>query len=497
MTPLEVAKYLFERLIAAGLTTEGACAILGNVQAESGFVPNNLEDSFNTRLGISDEQYTAAVDNGSYTNFTTDGCGYGLAQWTYGTRKEKFLEYIKAHGKSIADLDGQINFLIKEFQEDFSALWSQLKTSKDLYNLTWILLDKWENPQVKNIDTRYQYAQNWFNTLRNNPRSNTMTENQAIEKVLDLARSEIGYREKRSNYQLDDKTANAGSGNWTKYARDLDAVTNFYNGLKNGYSWCDIFVDWLFYQCFGANAAMKILCQPYNSAGAGCMYSAQYYKNAGRWTHDPQPGDQIFFFDSAGQINHTGIVEEVNAGAVITIEGNTSDSVQRRTYELYSGYIAGYGHPAWQYATATTPTPAQTVININITNNINILRYGSKGEAVQQLQEKLLKLGYNLGPDGADGDFGNITQNAVIQFQQANNLEADGEVGPETSAAIDKKLQSNGISTSSKTYTVKRGDSLWSIAQRYLGSGARYNEIKKLNNLKSNLLKEGQTLILP
>ena len=191
MTPLEVAKYLFERLIAAGLTTEGACAILGNVQAESGFVPNNLEDSFNTRLGISDKQYTTAVDNGSYTNFTTDGCGYGLAQWTYGTRKEKFLEYIKAHGKSIADLDGQINFLIKEFQEDFSALWSQLKTSKDLYNLTWILLDKWENPQVKNIDTRYQYAQNWFNTLRNNPRSNTMTENQAVEKVLNLARSEI------------------------------------------------------------------------------------------------------------------------------------------------------------------------------------------------------------------------------------------------------------------------------------------------------------------
>lgn len=496
MTPLEVAKYLFERLIAAGLTTEGACAILGNVQAESGFVPNNLEDSFNTRLGISDEQYTAAVDNGSYTNFTTDECGYGLAQWTYGKRKEKFLKYIKTLEKSIADLDGQINFLIKEFQEDFSTLWSQLKTSKDLYNLTWILLDKWENPQVKNIDTRYQYAQNWFNTLRNNPRSNTMTEKQAIEKVLDLARSEIGYREKRSKYQLDDKTANAGSGNWTKYARDLDAVTNFYNGAKNGYSWCDIFVDWLFYQCFGATTAMKILCQPYNSAGAGCMYSAQYYKNAGRWTHDPQPGDQIFFFDNAGQINHTGIVEEVNAGTVITIEGNTSDSVQRRTYELYSGYIAGYGHPAWQYATATTPTPAQTVININI-NNINILRYGSKGEAVQQLQEKLLKLGYNLGPDGADGDFGNMTRIAIIQFQQANGLEADGEVGPATTAAINKKLQSNNISTSSKTYTVKRGDSLWSIAQRYLGSGARYTEIKKLNNLKSNLLKEGQTLILP
>ena len=126
---------------------------------------------------MTDAEYTNAVDNGSYTLFASDGCGYGLAQWTFGKRKEKLLKYVQSLGKSIGDLNGQIDFLIKEFQEDFPSIWNQLKTSKDLYNLTWILLNKWENPQIKNITARYQYAQNWFNTLHSNPKSNKLTEN--------------------------------------------------------------------------------------------------------------------------------------------------------------------------------------------------------------------------------------------------------------------------------------------------------------------------------
>ena len=248
MTSSEIAKYLYKKLIAAGVTIEGACAILGNVQAESGFIPNNLEDTANRSLSMTDTQYTQAVDNGTYTNFVHDGCGYGLPQWTFWTRKDGFLKYMRSLGKSIADLDGQIGYLIKEMQESFPSIWKQLITSKDLYALTWVLLDKWENPAVKNIGARYQYAQNWFKALSSETQTGSdkkLTEEQAINKVLNLARSEIGYREKRSNSQLDDKTANAGSGNWTKYARDLDAVTNFYNGAKNGFAWCDIYVDWL------------------------------------------------------------------------------------------------------------------------------------------------------------------------------------------------------------------------------------------------------------
>ena len=72
-----------------------------------------------------------------------------------------------------------------------------------------------------------------------------------VERLLATARAEIGYIEKDTNAQLDDKTANAGDGNWNKYARDLDALGVVYNGKKNGYAWCDIFTDWCFIQTFG------------------------------------------------------------------------------------------------------------------------------------------------------------------------------------------------------------------------------------------------------
>ena len=81
------------------------------------------------------------------------------------------------------------------------------------------------------------------------------------ERVLSVATAEVGYLEKKSNSQLDDKTANAGSKNYTKYARDLDAIPDFYNGKKNGYAWCDVFVDWCMVQAFGVEAAKQFLTE--------------------------------------------------------------------------------------------------------------------------------------------------------------------------------------------------------------------------------------------
>ena len=72
-----------------------------------------------------------------------------------------------------------------------------------------------------------------------------------VDRLLATARAEIGYIEKETNAHLDDKTANAGDGNWNKYARDLDALGVVYNSKKNGYAWCDIFTDWCFIQTFG------------------------------------------------------------------------------------------------------------------------------------------------------------------------------------------------------------------------------------------------------
>ena len=63
--------------------------------------------------------------------------------------------------------------------------------------------------------------------------------------LIKVAEKEVGYLEKASNKNLSNKTANAGSGNYTKYADYFDKeYPTFYNGKKNGYAWCDVFVDW-------------------------------------------------------------------------------------------------------------------------------------------------------------------------------------------------------------------------------------------------------------
>ena len=86
--------------------------MIGNFYIEAGLKPNNVEDS----SGFDDETYTKNVDNGTYSkeSFVNDGAGYGLAQWTYSSRKKALYEYAKEKGTSIGDLNMQMEFLWKE-----------------------------------------------------------------------------------------------------------------------------------------------------------------------------------------------------------------------------------------------------------------------------------------------------------------------------------------------------------------------------------------------
>lgn len=190
-----------------------------------------------------------------------------------------------------------------------------------------------------------------------------------IEKVLNIALAEEGYLEKKSNSQLYDKTANAGSNNWTKYAADLDKIDGFYNGKKNGYAWCTMFVDWCFVQAFGATLAQKVLNQPGGSSdyGAGVYWSAKYLMDKNRWfTSNPQPGDQIFLASSTDKWAHTALVYKVDSSRVYTIEGNTSagndvvipngGAVARKSYALGAAKITGYARPLWHFVDGTGQT---------------------------------------------------------------------------------------------------------------------------------------------
>ena len=268
-----------------------------------------------------------------------------------------------------------------------------------------------------------------------------MTKEQAVEKVLGIARAEIGYREKNSASGLDDQTANAGGGNYTKYARDLDRIPGFYNGAKNGYAWCDVFYDWLLYKAFGTILAKRLLCQPDDSAGAGCLYSALYFRQAGQFhTKDPQPGDQIFFTYTVGEVSHTGIVESVSKTTVTTIEGNTSDSVARRSYSINSGTIYGYGRPDWSILkTEEEPAPTtEETPSTNYTIELPTLAYGDESEFVKSLQILLIAHGHYCGgrivdrKEIPDGEFGPSTENAVRLFQLAHGLTKTGKADKET-----------------------------------------------------------------
>lgn len=282
-----------------------------------------------------------------------------------------------------------------------------------------------------------------------------MTRDAAIRRVLQIARAEIGYREKSSASGLDDPAANAGSGNYTKYARDLDRIPGFYNGAKQGYAWCDVFYDWIIVHAFGTILGKRLLCQPENSAGAGCLYSAGYYRAAGQFhTAGPQPGDQIFFSYSPGEVSHTGVVESVSGTTVTTIEGNTSDSVGRRSYPISSGTIYGYGRPDWSLLdgvsdadtgfedeTPVSPAPvpdADRLCSVQLPE----LKQGSTGIAVERLQVLLIARGYYCGGrryggrEQPDGDFGPATLVAIQDVQLAAHIKQDGVVGPDTWSAL-------------------------------------------------------------
>lgn len=178
-----------------------------------------------------------------------------------------------------------------------------------------------------------------------------------VAKLLQIATNELGYLEKKTNAELYDKKANAGNNNWTKYASELDSF-GCYDGKKNGYPWCDVFVDWCFMKAFGEQFMHAMLYQPHGGYGASTTNSAKYFKAFNQLFQKPQAGDQIFFTNDGGKTCfHTGIVASVGTEYVYTIEGNTSDSsevvpnggaVCAKKYKLTDKKIYGYGRPNWK-----------------------------------------------------------------------------------------------------------------------------------------------------
>ena len=141
-----------------GLNDYGIAGLMGNLYAESGLRPTNLQNTYEKKLGLADEEYTAAVDSGTYTNFVKDSAGYGLAQWTYWSRKQRLIDFAKQQKKSIGDLDMQLDFLYKELSENYKTVLKTLYSATSVLEASNSVLLNFERPADQSVTVQNRRA---------------------------------------------------------------------------------------------------------------------------------------------------------------------------------------------------------------------------------------------------------------------------------------------------------------------------------------------------
>ncbi|MCD8198377.1 MAG: phage tail tip lysozyme [Lachnospiraceae bacterium] len=170
------SKTIWDYLMGKIGNAYGVAGLMGNLYAESGLIPNNLQNTYNTKLGYTDAAYTAAVDDGSYSNFSSDSAGYGLAQWTYSTRKKNLKAYADAQNASIGNLEMQLGFLYKELSESYSSVLTTLKNATTVLQASNAVLTKFECPADQGSSvksTRASYGQKYYDTYAGTESSTT------------------------------------------------------------------------------------------------------------------------------------------------------------------------------------------------------------------------------------------------------------------------------------------------------------------------------------
>lgn len=221
--------------------------------------------------------------------------------------------------------------------------------------------------------------------------------------VITVAYDEVGYLEKNSkDADLDDKTADAGDQNFTKYARDLDKI-GYFNGRKQGMAWCSVFVASCFVTAYGEENARKLLYQPKkDNCAAGCRYARDYFKRNGKLFDKPEQGDVVFFYPKDGiggdKIQHTGIVVLVDENYVHTIEGNTNISkdvvangggVWEKKYPLDFARFAGFGRPNWECGGISSVKEEDTVFDAIAVNPGAFLNIREKKSTMSKIIGKI------------------------------------------------------------------------------------------------------------
>lgn len=155
---MDTPKIIWDKFKAAGFSDIETAAIMGNLYDESHFKSNNLQNSFEKKLKMTDEEYTVAVNTKAYSEqaFVRDGAGYGLAQWTYWSRKQKLYDYTVKQGYSIDDLGRQISLIIMELTGQYKGILNSLANISSIEDASNLILFQYEKPadQGKAVQNR-------------------------------------------------------------------------------------------------------------------------------------------------------------------------------------------------------------------------------------------------------------------------------------------------------------------------------------------------------
>ena len=437
----------------------GTAGLMGNLYAESALKPNNLQDTYEKTLGMDDNTYTAKVNSGAYSNFIKDSAGYGLAQWTFWTRKQDLLKYARSKNVSIADLEMQLEFLIKELK-NYTSVWNTLQSAKSVLEASNKVLIDFEAPTGKNSEgvqkLRAGYGQSYYDKYGEAAKEEAKKE---ANTIYELATKSI-----YANYLISTSTkyiSNSGgderggisggaagdqTGNeWVMrswYNRPWDCVLRYPDpkvGIKIAELGCAAALN----NHVGYDQGQR---QTYWS----CLQKANY--NPSKITTNCEAdcsAGVIANTKAVGYLMNISKLKDINA----TYTGNMKQAYINAGFQLLTGsqYVSSpdYLLPGDILLNETHHTATNVTLGIKARtgtipgtipssqDSVNALQYGSQGDAVKTMQTMLIMCGYDCGSWGADGDFGSATLAALRKFQTEQKLVVDGVYGPITKTALE------------------------------------------------------------
>ena len=407
-------KQIWNFLKAEGFNDYGVAGLMGNLYAESLLKPTNMENAYESKLGYNDDSYTKAVDNGTYSNFVKDAVGYGLAQWTYWTRKQNLLNYAKSKNKSIGDLEMQLEFLVKELKESYTnSVYKVLKEAISILEASNAVLLKFERPANMGASvqaTRANYGQKFYDKYA----SSASTIQKEVYSMIEFKK---GRTDKIAvNFQYKEFDCH-GSGCCSTTIIDEKLVA-YVQQIRDH---------------FGKPVTITspYRCETHNKRVGGATKSYHMQGKAADIVVQGVSSREVAKYAESIGILGIGLYETSADGYFTHIDTRTTKSFwygqneQPRT--TFGGTLATSTTTPTTSATSTSSTYHKSSSKYNV--QLIYLQKGDRGRDVQILQELLKIHGYNIE---TSGEFDEATKAAVKDFQKKTNQSQDGVVGAKT-----------------------------------------------------------------